>query len=328
MLRLALVSALAALGACSNPDAAPTSAGAAVAESVAVTTLAQADVTPAAPPVSNAIPDAAPEAPRDTTDAQARTVQTFERIVADADSQRVAERPFGEVVQWVGEQLVGRPYVAGMLDAGPTETLVADLTAFDCVLYVENVIAIARVLALGTPTYDAYTAELRSLRYRDDDVQYCARLHYFSDWIRDNEARGAVENVTAAVGGEPFDKQITFMGEHRDAYPQLADDATYQCVLDMESELAAVDLFYIPQNRIAQAYDQLRPGDVIATATSIGGLDVTHTGFVHKGDSHTGFMHASLSSNRVKVSDDLQTYVQGIRSQVGVVVARPRDPRG
>ena len=206
MLRLALVSALAALGACSNPDAAPTSAGAAVAESVAVTTLAQADVTPAAPPVSNAIPDAAPEAPRDTTDAQARTVQTFERIVADADSQRVAERPFGEVVQWVGEQLVGRPYVAGMLDAGPTETLVADLTAFDCVLYVENVIAIARVLALGTPTYDAYTAELRSLRYRDDDVQYCARLHYFSDWIRDNEARGAVENVTAAVGGEPFDK--------------------------------------------------------------------------------------------------------------------------
>jgi hypothetical protein len=38
-------------------------------------------------------------------------------------------------------------------------------------------------------------------------------------------------------------------------------------------------------------------------------------------------MHASLSSNEVKISDDLASYVQGISSQVGIVVARPLDPR-
>ena len=59
----------------------------------------------------------------------------------------------------------------------------------------------------------------------------------------------------------------------------------------------------------------------------IGGLDVTHTGFVHKTAAHTGFMHASLSSNEVKISDDLASYVQGISSQIGVVVVRPLDPR-
>ena len=117
------------------------------------------------------------------------------------------------------------------------------------------------------------------------------------------------------------------MGEHRDAYPKLANDSTYACILRTEADLAGAELFYVPQDRIGRAYDSIHPGDIIATATSIGGLDVTHTGFVHKTAAHTGFMHASLASNEVKISDDLQSYVQGIRSQVGVVVVRPVDPR-
>jgi hypothetical protein len=117
------------------------------------------------------------------------------------------------------------------------------------------------------------------------------------------------------------------MSEHRSSYRQLEDDAAYQCVVNMEGELAGAELYYVPQDRIEDVYAMLEPGDVIATATSIGGLDVTHTGFVHKDEAHTGFMHASLSSNQVKISDDLEDYVQGIRSQVGIVVARPIDPR-
>ena len=107
----------------------------------------------------------------------------------------------------------------------------------------------------------------------------------------------------------------------------MASDSTYACILDMEASLAGAELFYIPQNRIASAYDGMQAGDIIATATRIGGLDVTHTGFVHKTAAHTGFMHASLSSDEVKISDDLASYVQGISSQIGVVVVRPLDPR-
>jgi hypothetical protein len=117
------------------------------------------------------------------------------------------------------------------------------------------------------------------------------------------------------------------MSEHRDAYPHLATDSTYACIQETEADLANVELYYIPQSRISEAYAMLQPGDIIATATDIGGLDVTHTGFVHKTPDHTGFMHASLSSEQVKISDDLQSYVRGIRSQIGVVVARPLDPR-
>ena len=320
MSRLALVLSLTALGAAcgSRQPAAPAAPAARPA------TVAQAEVEPAAPPVSNAEPLAAPEPETDSS----RTRQTFRAILDAAAAEGVAARPYGEIVQWTGEQLIGRPYVAGMLDAPPSETLVVDLTGFDCVLYIENVLAISRMIALGQSDFDDYTAGVQALRYRGGALDgYCSRLHYFSEWILDNGARGGLENITASIGGEQLDKRLTFMGEHRESYPHLASDETYACIVDMEAGLADTELFYVPQDRIADVYDALQPGDVIATATSIGGLDVTHTGFVHKTDGHTGFMHASLSSDRVKISDDLQSYVQGIKSQIGVVVARPLDPR-
>jgi len=323
MLRLVLAVSLTALGAaCGDPSSAVASS-----ESPPLT-----EAVPATPPASNAAPVVAAEAaraPADTIEAARRqTLETFDRILSGAAADSVAARPYGEIVQWVGEQLLGRPYVAGMLDKPEAETLVVDLTGFDCVLYIENVLALSRAIALGETSYEAYAEGVRQLRYRDGALAYCSRLHYFSDWIADNERRGAVRNVTAEVGGEPFDRRLTFMTEHREAYPQMASDATYACIVDMETALAGVQLFYIPQARIAAAYGALQPGDIIATATSIGGLDVTHTGFVHKTAAHTGFMHASLSANAVKISDDLASYVQGIRSQIGIVVARPVDPRG
>lgn len=321
MLRLVLALSLSALGAscgqqAAEPDARPT-------------TVADAEVLPAAPPASNAASLSDADLPADTTEAaDPETMAVFRRILNDAAAQGVAERPYGEIVQWVGEQLLGQPYVAGMLDAPESETLVVDLTAFDCVLYIENVLSLSRMIALGETDYQAYADGVRTLRYRDGDLDgYCSRLHYFSDWIRDNARRGTLDNITAAIGGEAFEKRLTFMGEHRDAYPRMASDSTYACILDMEASLAGAELFYIPQNRIAGAYDGMQAGDIIATATRIGGLDVTHTGFVHKTAAHTGFMHASLSSDEVKISDDLASYVQGISSQIGVVVVRPLDPR-
>ena len=321
MIRLFLATSLISLGAaCSDPDPATPDPQEGV--------LASVETLPATPPASNTDLVSSMEAPEDTVDADPETLATFTQIQDDAMAEGVAERPFGEIVQWVGEQLIGRPYAAGLLDAPETETLVVDLRQFDCVLYVENVIALAQSIALGESSYDAYADRVERLRYREGTMGgYCSRLHYFTEWIYDNDVRGAVRNVTQEVGGEDFDKRIDFMSENRGSYPKLASDETYACIVEMEQDLRNVELFYIPQARIAEAYAMLLPGDVIATATSIGGLDVTHTGFVHKTPATTGFMHASLSSNAVKVSPDLQDYVQGIRSQIGVVVARPMDPR-
>ena len=90
----------------------------------------------------------------------------------------------------------------------------------------------------------------------------------------------------------------------------------------MEATLDGLSLLYIPQDRIREAYDQLQAGDIIATATSVAGLDVSHTGLVHRDGDDVGFLHASTSGG-VMVSPDLQDYVENIDIQIGIVVARP-----
>ena len=153
---------------------------------------------------------------------------------------------------------------------------------------------------------------------------YCSRLHYFTDWIRDNERRGLVENVSEEIGGQKLDKTIDFMSTHRESYPRLvASDSLFRGIVEMERDLRDYDLFYVPQNRIREVYPQLQAGDIIATATSIEGLDVTHTGLVYDaGDGRKGFMHASTTDG-VKVSPDLQAYIEGVKVQIGIIVARP-----
>ncbi len=269
---------------------------------------------------------AAPVARAEAVDAPAApdssTRQTFDEVVAYARAENLAARPLGEIVQAVGLRLLGRPYVEGALDRTETEALVVDLTGFDCVTYVENVLALARAVQAGTPSYDAYVANLEALRYRGGRLDgYCSRLHYFTDWMLDNERRGTVRLVTQDFG-EPFDKTISFMSGHRDAYPKLVgNDSLFACIEDVEARLRGHGVYYVPQDRIRSIYDQLQAGDIVATATDIAGLDVTHTGFVLKRDGQTGFLHASLTGE-VKVSDDLADYIAGNKVQTGIIVAR------
>lgn len=263
----------------------------------------------------------------DTVEADAETRAAFDRIMTRARRERWHERPYGELVQTVAAALLGARYEEGLLDVNENEALVVDLTAFDCVLYVENVLALAEAIARQDYAWGPYTANLEALRYRGGALDgYCSRLHYFTDWIWDNARRGNVRDVTQEAGGVPFEKTLDFMSTHRDAYPRLAADSTYQCIVRVEAALRERELYYVPEGRIAEVYDRLQPGDVIATATDIEGLDVTHTGFVYRTpEGGTGFIHASLTGE-VKVSDDLARYVQANARQIGIIVARPMPP--
>lgn len=252
----------------------------------------------------------------------------FKQVMQGAAAQNWSRRPLSEIISVVAEQFIGTPYVAGLLDQSSDETLVISLAGFDCVLFIETVLAIARGIAVQDYTYEGLKNRVEEQRYRDGKLtDYCSRLHYFSDWIYDNAKRGLVENITPSLGGIPLNQTLNFMTEHRQSYPQLADDKNYDCIRQVEAKLKEVPLTYIPQDKIATLYDRLQPGDIIATATDIAGLDVTHTGLVYQSqDGKMGFIHAS-PSGQVTVSPDLQSYVQAVEGQIGIIVARPLDTR-
>jgi len=252
-------------------------------------------------------------------------IQLFEQVMAHAKENKFSGQPLGMVVQEVGEWFMDIPYVAGSLDENENERLVIKLDGFDCVTFVESTLALSRTIIDESYSFESFKKNIIEQRYRASSVDgYCSRLHYFSEWIYRNEEKGSVENITEALGGVRLEKTLNFMSTHRESYPQLASsDSLFSELIDVENSLADLDLFYIPQDGIRDVYHLLQQGDIIALATDINGLDVVHTGFVHKSEEGaTGLMHASTTKG-VTVSPDLQDYVENNKRQIGILVARP-----
>lgn len=238
----------------------------------------------------------------------------------------LSELPLNEIIAEVGKSFIGTEYVGGTLDENMNESLVVKVTGLDCVTFVENALIMSRLVKKGKTEFEDYKKELEFIRYRGGKMDgYPSRLHYFSDWIYDNQEKGVIEDITSGIGGKPYNKTIDFMTTHPDSYKQLKNDpANFAAMEEVEAEINTRQMYYIPKGEVDQYYDLLQTGDVIGTTTDIAGLDITHTGFVYKDDSGTYFMHASFPKKEVIISgEQLKEYLAGNKKQSGIMVARP-----
>ena len=232
---------------------------------------------------------------------------------------------FGEYLGEIGKTFLDIPYVAKTLEIGETESLVVNLHGLDCTTFVENVLAFGLIFKADSTDFYSFTKHLEKIRYRDGKLDgYGSRLHYFSDWIANNQKKGLVKNITADIGGKPLKKAINFMGTHRNLYPFLKDDENFKKILQTEAELAKRELYVLAQDQIKTNEHLLKTGDILAFATSINGLDVTHTGFAIKHNGRIHLLHASTGSNMVEISKlPLADYIKKIKKNTGIMVARP-----
>jgi hypothetical protein len=259
--------------------------------------------------------------------------EIFERTVRWAGRERLDTLPIGDRMAAIGRSFVGTAYVPQTLEADGPESLVINFRGLDCVTFVENVFTLARFVKDYGPTAlvdkagseAAYSALLAQVRYRDGAIDgYPSRLHYFSDWIRDNTRRGLVRDITADLGGVRDDEAVDFMTTHTASYRQLADPANVARVREAEAALSAAGRYYIPQDRIEGAAEGIRDGDVIAATSTVEGLDVAHTGLALWVDGTLRLMHAPLVGDSVQISEiPLAERIQEISGQDGIMVARP-----
>jgi len=225
----------------------------------------------------------------------------------------------------IGKSFLGTPYVEKTLEMGTKETLVINLRGLDCTTFVENVLAFSLLVKENKQDFESFAKTLKTIRYRDGILDgYSSRLHYFTDWIRNNNKKSLVEDITPYLGGIELQKPIDFMGTHRDLYPFLGDDGNFNTILKVESELAKETLCVLPQDKIAAVEEKLENGDIIALSTSIEGLDVTHTGIaVRQPNGRIHLLHASISGE-VKITEEpLIDYLKKIKNNTGIIVARP-----
>jgi N-acetylmuramoyl-L-alanine amidase-like protein len=242
--------------------------------------------------------------------------------------------PLGRAVARAGELALGTPYRAYTLEqylvhggSPAREPLTLHLDVFDCVSLVESALAAARAARQGPGAgWDDFAREVERMRYRGGlRAGYASRLHYFSEWIADGARRGLVRDLGPGLGAVEDRRPLRFMTEHRASYPALGDDATFAAIGEMERRLDDAPRHVVPTARIPAVQDRIETGDVLAFATTIAGLDVTHTGLAYRDRAGVlRVLHAPLSGGAVEVSrSDLHGYVGAIRRATGILVARP-----
>jgi hypothetical protein len=249
----------------------------------------------------------------------------FEALLTAARRDDLRHHAIGERMTGFGRYFVGLPYVAHTLDLAGPERLVVNLKELDCVTLVENALGLALV-ARQDGTFDDFARSLAHIRYRDGRLDgYTSRLHYFSDWLLDAERKGLVSNITAELGGVPFDKRIHFMTSNSHAYRQLQEDpALVDSVRQIEERLNQEQLFWIPQDRIAAVASRIQEGDIIGITTAIDGLDISHTGLATWVDGRLHLLHAPDVGQPVEISTrPLAERIRASRLQNGIMVARP-----
>ena len=224
----------------------------------------------------------------------------------------------------IGNFFLGMPYVDGTLETKRDENLYVNLGGFDCVTFVENVVALVWHLKSREKSFEAFRKILLKIRYRQGRLQgYSSRLHYFSDWIYDNQKKGIIRDITAEIGGRPLRKAITFMTTHPGLYSPLKDAVNLRRMKSVERSISKRSRFFIPKKALRRLEDKICDGDLIAVTTNTEGLDVQHVGLAARVKNRIHLLHSSSIEGEVVLSPKtLYGYLMRSRSRSGIMVAR------
>ena len=270
--------------------------------------------------------------------AQSNVIYTDEDVIYTDEDQQI----FNQYISYISSEnnpqalddllektalfFLNSPYVAHTLETDGDESAVVNLREFDCTTYIETVVALTQTVRSQVLSFDNFIKKLNTLRYRDGIVDgYSSRLHYFTDWLYNNEKGGVLKNITPLTGGITEEKQLSFMSTHRNSYSQLKlNDKNLSEIINIEKEIKdRGGISYVPKSKIVEIDARIPHMSIIAFTTSISGLDVTHTGFAYQKNGKMTFIHASSAQNKVVIdSSTLSEYCKLQKTCTGIIVAK------
>lgn len=253
----------------------------------------------------------------------ARDKQLVEQKLHDFANK--ASMPVNELIVEIGESFLGTPYVSATLENGIEEKMVINLSELDCTTFVENVLALSRTVKSGKKDFESYVSELQKIRYRDGIRNgYPSRLHYFSEWISNNQQKAIVDG-SVNRNGQKTAKVINFMSSHPADYPVLKEHPELVPeIANQEKELCRHEFWYFPKTDIGNLYKNLNQGDIVALTSSIEGVDINHVGIIIKKGSEFYLLHAPLSGKKVLISDGpITDFLKPASKNSGIMIARP-----
>ncbi len=247
-----------------------------------------------------------------------------------AVDKSLKDKPINEIIVEIGKSFLETDYIAHTLEKEGDEQLVINLTGLDCTTFLETSLTFARCIKKGTTSFEDYQDELTFIRYRDGKIdKYPSRLHYFSDWIYNNQQKSIVKDITEEIGGKKIKFAVDFMSKNPKYYKQLQENPDFIPIIKkQEEEINSRQYFYIPQNEIEKVESKIQTGDLIALTTTDKGLDIGHVGIALKmNDGRIHFMHAPLVGSKVQITQTpLSDYVIKNKKRNGIIVLRVLEP--
>jgi hypothetical protein len=149
---------------------------------------------------------------------------------------------------------------------------------------------------------------LKNVRYRNSEIAFENRNHFFTDWREFNT--GFIDDVTAQTGGRKTKTIIKILNEKT--------DGTYflNGIKPVRREIK-----YIPSDVIDDAViNKIKTGDYAGIYSDMQGLDVSHVGILIKNGNAVNLRHASSEKGKV-VEQDFREY---IINKPGIIILRPK----
>jgi hypothetical protein len=197
----------------------------------------------------------------------------------------------------ISRRFLGLPYVANSLIGGVDvpEQLVIRLDAFDCVTYLETILALA--LAKNA---DQFEANLLRIRYQNREVEWARRNHYMVDWWRNNEREGLIKNLTKGKGAVAKTRELNVIAglPHR-----------------------RVNFHAFPKRPLRQLKKLIRTGDFVFFGTTKKNLDVFHSGILILQGENILLRHATRKVGAV-IEQKLTDFLKEHRMS-GLILLRP-----
>lgn len=242
-------------------------------------------------------------------------------------ASRIDFKSDADKVMFFARSMIGIPYRGGTLDVNENESLVVRTDSVDCTTYVETILAMYLASKAEDDEYSDFKEALTRIRYRDGVIKgYSSRLHYFSDWVANNEKKGILYEVTSRSNHSQRHFSINYMTKHSGLYRRLKEDSlSVNEMLCVEEKWKNYDMSYIPKELLKEHHNNIDicNGDILALTTNIDGLDVLHLGFAIWIDGNIHLLHASSLYGRVVLDPmSLYEYLKDRKKHTGIRVIR------
>ena len=223
------------------------------------------------------------------------------RRVAQLLSKTEREHSAASRIDVLSRGFLGHRYKENPLigSAASAEMFTASFDGFDCVTYIETVLALARANSV-----EGFVEWLRKIRYDQGRIEWRRRNHYMTAWIRNNERQGVIRPVSAAA-------------------PTVSKERVLNVVPGLAAQRTRVRC--VPKSAMARLEPHLQSGDLIFFVSTRKNLDVFHAGIIARDGKNIFMRHASRSQGRV-IEQELSEFLKTNR-MAGVSVMRPQARR-